>query len=256
MPDAPTAHTIATHFDRFFRAVTTDQADTPAPGFFRLITRQPHPLGNLGVIDTQVTPATLEAHLEPLCSSAFPTAVLLMDEHRPEQAAPLLARGFALAETMPLMSVTPDQLAATTLPPGYEFTEVHPHTPQAAEWCEAMCLGYGLPPALGELFGPDRCAAALPGMTHHFAITHQGRMVATSLLNTDQHLGGIYAVATLPEHRGKGLAAHATAEAARHAWRCNLPHALLQASAMGAPVYTRLGFHTHAAMPLYARMPQ
>lgn len=250
------ASTIATHFDRFFRAVASDQADTPAPGFFRLITGQPHPLGNLGVIDTRVTPATLAAHLDPLCSSDFPSAVLLMDEQRAEQAAPLLARGFALAETMPLMSVTPDQLAATTLPPGYDFTEVRPHTPQAAAWCEAMCLGYGLPPALGALFGPDRCAAALPGTTHHFAITHRGRTVATSMLNTDQNLGGIYAVATLPEHRGKGLGAHATAEAARQAWRRNLPHALLQASAMGAPVYTRLGFHTHAAMPLYARMPQ
>lgn len=250
------ASTIATHFDRFFRAVATDQADTPAPGFFRLITGQPHPLGNLGIIDTQVSPDTLAAHLDPLCSPTLPTAVLLMDEHRPEQAAPLLARGFAFAESMPLMSVTPNQLAPTTLPPGYDFTEVHPHTPDAAAWCEAMCLGYGLPPALGDLFSPERCAAALPGTTHHFAITHQGRMVATSLLNTDQNLGGIYAVATLPEHRGKGLAAHATAEAARHAWQQGLTHALLQASAMGAPVYTRLGFHTHATMPLYARMPQ
>lgn len=97
---------------------------------------------------------------------------------------------------------------------------------------------------MGELFGPDRCAAHIPGLTRHFAITHAGRMVATSLLNTDQNLAGIYCVATLPEHRGKGLA-HLQ----------GFTHGLLQASAMGAPLYTRLGFQTQAVMPLYVRMP-
>jgi GNAT superfamily N-acetyltransferase len=252
----PTPYLIAAHFVRFFRAAAP-QADSPAPGFFRLVTGQPHPLGNMGIVDGQVSPETLGDHLEPLCSPVLPTAVVLMEEQRSDQAAALLARGFVLAESMPLMSVTPPALTATTLPPGYRFTEVQPHTPAAAAWCEAMCLGYGLPPAVGGLFGPDSCAAAFaPGVTRHFAITHEGRMVATSLLNTDQGLAGIYGVATLAEHRGQGLGAHATAQALRFAWQAGFTLGLLQASAMGAPIYTRLGFHTHAIMPLYVRMPQ
>ena len=51
-------------------------------------------------------------------------------------------------------------------------------------------------------------------------------------------------------------AAHLTAEPLRTAWTEGYNTGLLQASAMGAPVYARIGFRSHGDMALFVRMPE
>ena len=80
--------------------------------------------------------------------------------------------------------------------------------------------------------------------------------LAASMLYLHDGLAGIYGVATKPDHRGKGLGAHLTAEPLRTAWQEGYNTGLLQASAMGAPVYKRIGFRSHGDMALFVRVPE
>jgi GNAT superfamily N-acetyltransferase len=104
------------------------------------------------------------------------------------------------------------------------------------------------PEAVGADMAPD-------AQVHFYAIRRNGQFVATSLLFLADGLAGIYCVATLPEERGKGLGAHATAEALRVARRLGYRVGVLQSSTEGHPVYIRLGFEDFGGVPMFVRMP-
>ncbi|MFG0330380.1 MAG: GNAT family N-acetyltransferase [Phycisphaerales bacterium] len=247
------ASVIADHLDHFFRTVLAPDDALKSPTCFRYITGEPHPFGNLALFNRSAAPADIAREAAPLGDTDVPSAILFLDEGAPEQLDAASILGFVPAESMPLMSVTPDTLTPTTLPDGYTFREVT--VDEADDWARAVSDGYGLPLAVGSLFGVDRAAASAPGAAHYYAAEHDGRMVSTSLVYLHDGLAGIYGVATLPEHRGKGLGAHLTAEPLRLAWDRGYATGLLQASEMGAPVYTRIGFRAHGHMALLVRMP-
>lgn len=64
--------------------------------------------------------------------------------------------------------------------------------------------------------------------TQFFAVLRDGQPVSTSLLYLADGLAGIYSVSTLPEERGKGFGAHATAEALRAAFTLGYRVGVLQ----------------------------
>lgn len=262
-PDFPTVSqlgslagdAIRVQFDQLFRLFFSGASESfESPVCFRYITREMHPLGNAAVFTGAAKAADIAAGVRPLVEGAFPSAVVLLADDRPEQVAAVTAAGFVAAERMPLMSVTPETLKPTALPAGYRFREI-PLAEEAA-WCAAASAGYGLPLAVGGLLGLKRAHELCePGVARHFAVEHAGELVATSLLYLRGGLAGIYAVATRPEHRGKGLGAHATAEPLRLAWQKGYRAGILQASEMGAPVYRRIGFGPHGDMLLFVRVP-
>ena len=249
-PDA-----IREHIDHLFRGFFCPPGSLMTPTCMRYITDSPHPLGNAAFISRNASIDEVTRTLEPLVSLGLPSAVVLMNDDQPEQTKAVESSGFAFAESMPLMSVMPKTLEATELPAGYTYREIP--LEEDAAWSEAVSTGYGLPLELGSLFGVKRAhETCKPGVARHFAVEHEDQLVATSLLYLHAGLAGIYAVATKPEHRGKGLAAHLTAEPLRAAWNEGYNTGLLQASAMGAPVYARIGFRTHGDMALFVRMPE
>lgn len=250
--DSP-ATVIADHLDHFFRTVVAPDDALNSPSCVRYITGEPHPLGNLALISRAASAADVVRDAAALRAGAFPSAIAFLDEGTPEQLEAASDLGFTPAESMPLMSVTPDTLASTELPDGYSFREVRVN--EADAWARAVSDGYGLPLLVGSLFGVDRAAARCPGKARYFAAEHDGTMVATSLLYLHDGLAGIYGVATLPEHRGKGLGAHMTAEPLRVAWELGYTTGLLQSSEMGAPVYSRIGFRSHSHMALLVHVP-
>ena len=62
-------------------------------------------------------------------------------------------------------------------------------------------------------------------------------------------------LATIPEERGKGLGAHATAEPLRLVRELGYGVGVLQSSPAGHSVYRKLGFADVGEVPLYVKMP-
>jgi len=245
---------IKGHFDHFFRDYSGGTPSPDSQGCMMLVTGQPHPLSNLCIAAGSVSGDELNASISPLIDDRFPSAVILLDETNETQAARIESRGFVAVERMQVMSVTPEMLKPTTLPGGYELQEMTPDDDE--RWSNAMGEGYGLPLDVAAIFGPKRASErGERNVTRHYAVMHGGEIAATSLVYFRDGLAGIYGVATIQAHRKRGLGAHATAEPLRRAWADGYQTGLLQASEMGEPVYSRIGFQSHGHMRLFARIP-
>jgi GNAT superfamily N-acetyltransferase len=153
------------------------------------------------------------------------------------------------------MAVDLDRLAATALPPGYDLTRIGDGDDGRA-WTDAFAAGYDLPRGLARLFSPESLGADMAPdvQIQFFAIHHNGRLVATSLMYLADGLAGVYCVATLADERGKGLGAHVTAEPLRIAQRLGYRVGILQSSTAGHPIYLRLGFADFGGVPMFMRM--
>jgi ribosomal protein S18 acetylase RimI-like enzyme len=110
-------------------------------------------------------------------------------------------------------------------------------------------LAYGFEPEVGVA----RSLVQLPAEV----VLHQARVEGrpACVLGTIDHGDdlGFYFVATDPQVRGRGLARRLTAVALADAQRRGLATASLQASALGQPVYERLGFAGDFRMQMYER---
>jgi predicted acetyltransferase len=70
----------------------------------------------------------------------------------------------------------------------------------------------------------------------------EGRVVATSRISIGAGVAGLYAISTLPAHRGHGYGRAMTIAALRAARTLGYRIGVLQASDLGYGVYKRLGF--------------
>jgi predicted GNAT family acetyltransferase len=244
------------HLDLAFRHMMSGQGAELGERFLRLVTGEPHPLGNLAVVTDPSDLATMRAAIGPLLTCGLPTAVLYPQGVSDAVARSLLASGYADAGTMPAMAVDIEHLAATALPPGYEWARVGEGDDGRA-WADTLAVGYGLPLGLARMMSPERLGAdmASDAPLQFFAIHRNGKAVATSMLYLADGLAGIYCVATQEEERGKGFGAHVTAEPLRAALRIGYRVGVLQSSPAGHSVYLGLGFADIGTVPMFIRMP-
>jgi ribosomal protein S18 acetylase RimI-like enzyme len=98
------------------------------------------------------------------------------------------------------------------------------------------------------ILGPD------PLMTY-FVGRVDGRVVSTSAVYTGTGLAGIYAIATVPEARGRGHGRALTAAALVEGRRRGFENAALLSSELGLPVYRRLGFEEVGTVSFFASPP-
>ena len=158
-----------------------------------------------------------------------------------DRCAPALrAAGYAPTGGAPAMVLDPSRDGAAEIP-GLEIDRVR--TPEELiTFQETAFDGFGLPKQFGALFLTEQLLRA-PGAELYLGRI-DGTPVSTSCLIPTQDVGGIYWVATLESHRKRGLGEALTWAAVRGGTAQGCRVASLQASAMGAPVYERMGFRT------------
>ena len=249
--------TAETHLERVFRSLLRHPTKVENDGFMRYITGEPHPFGNLAVISDRTDPGITQEAIAPLRECGAPAAALYFgQEVAHDVAARLEEAGFESHGHMPAMAVEIDRLAPAALTEDYRFERTGEES--ASEWAERFAAGYEIPLGVATVFSP----LAIPpdpapdAPVQFFAVTKDGRIVATSLMCLKDGVAGIYCVATVPEERGKGLGAFATAEPLRIARTLGYGVGVLQSSEMGHSVYKRLGFADVGGLPLYVRMPE
>lgn len=246
---------ICEHIDLAFRTVMDTQNVEIERRFVRLVTGEPHPFGNFACMSNPADAAATAAAIEPLVRCGAPAAVFFVGPVPAAVEHLLQAAGFERHGGMPAMAVETRSLAPGALPSGYVFTRVLERSDRAA-WAEAFSRGYGLPGPVGAAFAAAAGTDPRPDApVQYFWILKDGAPVCTSMMYMHNGVAGIYAVATLPEERGKGLGAFVTAEPLRIAHTLGYRVGVLQASEDGHPVYKRLGFASFGEVPLYVRMP-
>ena len=107
----------------------------------------------------------------------------------------------------------------------------------ASLWSQTAseAFGYSVDAAVvGNLVG-------LPEITLYLGFLPEG-LAGTALLCTHHGVAGLHMAGTRPKHRRKGVARGMMTHLIGKARERGLGHATLQASAMGEPLYTQLGF--------------
>ena len=250
---------IGRHFESTFRCLAGQKGVVSEPRFFRMLSGEAHPLGNLAVFPEPLEFPIVRTAVEPMTGLGVPSAVIFPGTNppSPEVAAYLSERGYVSQGAIPAMGVDIARLKATSLPTGYELVRVG-SGPESEEWVQLLAVGYGLPVGLARYFSPvafgaDSAQADAP--LQFFAIRHAGAMVATSMCFLKDGLAGIYSVSTIPSERRKGLGEHATAEPLRLAARLGYRVGILQSSEAGHGVYRKLGFTDFGGLPIFVRIP-
>ena len=246
----------ARHMERVFRTLTAGNGGESKDNYFRWITREPHPLGNVVFQSVESDAASAREAIEPLLAEDLPSAVLFPTGLSADAANSLIAAGFSDSPAIPAMAVDIERLPPTKLPDGYLFTRVTAGR-QGEAWADTLAIGYGLPIGLARRFSPAVIGADMAGdaRTQFFAVVHDERIVATSMLFLDDGLAGIYSVATLQDERGKGIGGYATAQPLRVAHALGYHVGVLQSSQAGHSVYLGLGFIDVGEVPMFTRTP-
>lgn len=247
----------ARHMDAVFRGLLRASGSVETDAYMRLVTGESHPMGNIAIVSRTTDRTTTFEAVGPLFACGAPATAIFPAGLDDGVAAALRERGFTSVGAMPAMAVDIDQMAATSLPPGYSFQRIGA-ADDGRDWAEALAVGYEIPRRLADMFAPGAIGADMSAdaRIQFFAVLRDGRQVATSMLCLEDGLAGIYCVSTRPEERNRGLGAHATAEALRVAGRLGYRVGVLQSSPAGYPVYIRLGFGDFHGIPFLVHLPE
>jgi hypothetical protein len=169
-----------------------------------------------------------------------------------EMLRSLLAHGLTFREAYS-SNMAVDLTALREPPPLPEGLEILPvETGKALrQWIHAMSVGFGLSPEFEPAWYDFLTLAAceLPFRTYMAFL--DGKPVATSQLFTSAGVAGIYNVTCRPEARGRGIGAAVTHAPLLDACAMGYRVGILQASAMGYPVYRRLGFQDFGKLAVF-----
>lgn len=189
---------------------------------------------------------------------ATPFRWYVADDSRPaDLGARLKARGFHRAGTGVPMVLDLEALPASLpVPDGVHVTRVRTRQDQA-------CFAAVLAPVFTPDLDPPPFAAleaALPlglyDAKPRYLATVDGVPAATSVLVEADGVAGIHAVATVPAFRGRGVGTLVTLLPLLEARARGHRLGVLQASAMGEPVYRRIGFEAIGMQHIYTSPAQ
>lgn len=173
-------------------------------------------------------------------NAELPFAYTVRSDREAECAEALRAAGAERQQEMPAMILDPIR-DESQLPADLEIREVT-SSEDLKRYQETALAGFGFPKEIGRLFITEQFLGK-PGVKLYLGLL-AGEPVCTSSLVPTPGIAGIYWVATLPEHRKRGLGEAITWAAVRGGIEAGCATASLQASEAGAPVYARMGFTT------------
>jgi GNAT superfamily N-acetyltransferase len=137
--------------------------------------------------------------------------------------------------------------------PGLEITEAV-SAAEMNDFAAVVAAGFRLPEFVADFL----CRAMDQVRTLdsvHYLGSLDGRPVATSSLMFGAGVAGIYNVATLEAARGRGIGRAITRAPLLEGRRRGYRAGILQASALGRPVYERLGFRIYCTIDEYVWTP-
>jgi GNAT superfamily N-acetyltransferase len=169
-------------------------------------------------------------------------------------AGRLLARGFAHAGDMPAMALELEAMTPVPVPDSIQVVRV---TDQAMlkEWIRITADGSDFPPPVAQMMIERDQSTLFPELRRYLGLLG-GQPVAASSIGLTDGLVGVYAVATLPEYRRRGLGTAVSQVPLQEALQLGFKVAVLQATQAGYPVYQRLGFKDIAPIGLYLWPPR
>lgn len=124
---------------------------------------------------------------------------------------------------------------------------------ELALWAKTMAQGYSIPKALARSFTAP-VTAGLIGYELYLGFVGD-EPVATSGLVLNNGVAGVYMVSTVPAQRQHGYGEQVTRQAMLRGRDLGASFASLQSSAMGFPVYQRMGFRQVGAYRTYVPNP-
>lgn len=135
---------------------------------------------------------------------------------------------------------------------GFSVERVANETQQAL-WARVAATGTGFPD--NAIDAMERVEASLGHSSYRAQPRYigylDGKPVASAALVLDSGVAGIYAIATIPEARQRGIGRYMTMLPLLEARQTGYRVAILQASSMGYPIYKNLGFNDVCMYRLY-----
>jgi len=159
------------------------------------------------------------------------------------------AAGLPYRDTTPGMTLAP----VRALPPPLDGLEVRAARDRAAlhDHLSVLVASFGMPMELAQRLLTERVLGLLAA---EFYVGYvDGAPVASSALIATDRVAGVWNVGCLPSHRRRGFGEAMTWHAVRRGAELGCDMANLQASEMGQPVYTRMGFEAVAGYRTFVR---
>lgn len=194
-------------------------------------------------------PSDVAAVREHVAASGRPFSWWVADEASLPIAAPALtAAGFVEAEAEDAMALA---VRDASLPPADDapIVRVVDSAPALRAYGAILAANWDPPAEDVQRFLAAADGALGDGSAGErgstFFLAHvDGRPVAGAEVHVASGVAGIYGVATLAAHRGRGLATHLMAAALRDIEARGISWAVLQATERGSSIYRRLGFRS------------
>lgn len=198
--------------------------------------------------------AQIAAALQPFRERGYPMFWWVGPSTRPaDLGARLLEHGLSDDGAMPGMAIALSELRQTHDAPSGLVIEPVSSAQQIEDFTVALRAGYGVPAVMQQpLVELGKRQLARPnGAWQYFVGRLNGEPVSTSQLFLHAGVAGVYAVATAPSARRQGIGEALTRAALLAGMRRGYHVGILQASAMGQPIYERQGFRALTSFHLY-----
>jgi hypothetical protein len=233
------------------------------PGVKRSISDIPMSLYN-SIMDAQLKPEDVETTIQFIIADAVrrkvPALWWVGPSTRPaDLASHLLEAGFVVEEDGVGMAVILAELNESL--PSPAGLSIQPARDEASwmDWCRTMAAGFEVSAARVD-FAVSSWSFLLsrvsPETTTAYLACLDGKPVAASILHLGGGVAGIYAVATIPEARRKGVGAQVTLSPLLDARSKGYRVGVLEASEMGCSVYRSLGFREYCRVCTYVWRPK